>query len=59
MRMESSIRMNIYYRPPIKKEDRGGQIPLHLPLHKTELTGSSERDKPTEKRGSTELDYRV
>lgn len=51
--------MNIYYRPPIKKEDRGGQIPLHLPLHKTELTGSSERDKPTEKRGSTELDYRV
>jgi len=51
--------MNIYYRPPLEREEREKRIPLHLPLHKTELTGSSERDKPTEKRGSTELDYRV
>jgi len=51
--------MSKNYHLPIKKKIDRGRIPLYLPLERPELTGSGQHDKPTEKRGSTEVDYRV
>jgi len=40
-----------------ERSDEGKQIPLYLPLEAPELTGSIERAKEEEKRGSVDIDY--
>ena len=40
-----------------EKVAEGKQIPLHLPLPTSHLTGSLEQVKEIERRGSVDIDY--